>query len=133
MVDQPGSLRTLFLLGGLAHLAIGFFGTLFPRRFFDVAPPWPPLHVGQIQIAGIFDLTMATVFLAATADVGRFAPLAIVAGVVSEWGHAAVRIGHVLAGDNPRSDLFLPAVMLVFGAILALSGVGPVGIGFWND
>ncbi len=128
--DQLGFLRALFLLGGVLHLAIGLLGTLSPRRFFDVAPPWPPLHVGQIQIAGVFDLAMATIFLSAATDVGRFAPLAVLAGVVAEWGHAAVRIGHILAGDNPRSDLFLPVVMLLFGMLLALSGASSLGRAF---
>lgn len=127
--DQPGFLRVLFLLGGVIHLAMGLFGTLFPRRFFHVAPPWPPLHIGQIQIAGVFDLAMATIFLFAAADVARFGPIAILSGVVAELGHSTVRIGHILAGDNPRSDLFLPVVMLLFGMLLALSGASILGSG----
>jgi hypothetical protein len=98
-------------------------GTAFPRWFFRSAPPWPPLHVGQIQIGGVFDLAMATVFLIGATDVGRYASLVLPVGVVAEVGHALVRIGHVVAGDNPREDLVLPSLMLLVGAILVTAAV----------
>jgi len=98
-------------------------GTAFPRWFFETAPPWPPLHVGQIQIGGIFDLAMATVFLIGATDMGRHASLVLPVGVVAEVGHALVRIGHVAAGDNPRADLVLPGLMLLIGGILATAAV----------
>src|SRR6266566_8973360 len=68
-VMSDRSLRLLFAVCGVAHLAFGTAGVVFPRWFFGVLPPWPPLHVGQIQIAGIFDLAMATAFLIAATDV----------------------------------------------------------------
>ena len=94
----------------------------FPRWFFSAAPPWPPLHVGQIQIAGVFDLSMATAFLVAATDVRRYARIIIPVGVVAEGGHAMVRIGHVIAGDNPPADLVLPGLMVTVAAILAVAG-----------
>jgi len=112
------TMRALFLAGGVTHFAIGLFALVAPRWFFDAAPPWPPLHIGQIQIAATFDLAMATLFLCGASDPARFAPIVVAVGVVAEWGHAAVRIGHVLAGDNPATDLFLPLLMVLFGALL---------------
>src|SRR5436309_4276903 len=89
-VMSDRSLRLLFVVWGVAHLAFGIAGAAFPRWFFGAVPPWPPLHVGQIQIAGIFDLAMATAFLIAATDVARYAPLMIAAGVV-EIGRASCR------------------------------------------
>jgi uncharacterized membrane protein len=111
------------VLWGIGHLAIGLVGTAFPRWFFRSVPPWPPLHVGQIQIGGIFDLAMATAFLVGATDVARYASLVLPVGVVAEVGHALVRIGHVVAGDNPRDDLVLPSLMLLVGGMLAAAGV----------
>jgi hypothetical protein len=116
-------LRTFFLVWGFGHLVVGIAGTVFPRWFFSVAPPWPPLHVGQVQIAGIFDLSMAVAFLGGATDVDRYAGLVIPVGVVAEGGHALVRIGHVIAGDNPPADLVLPGVMVAVTAVLAIAGV----------
>jgi uncharacterized membrane protein len=116
-------LKTFFVLWGLGHLVVGIAGTMFPRWFFGAVPPWPPLHIGQIQIAGIFDLSMATVFLGAATDVQRYADLVIPVGVVAEGGHALVRIGHVIAGDNPPADLVLPSVMVAVAVILALARI----------
>jgi len=116
-------MRVLFVAGAIAHFAIGVCALAAPRWFFDTVPPWPPLHVGQIQIAAIFDLAMATLFSWAATNPPRFGAIAIAVGVVAEWGHAAVRIGHVVRGDNPTTDLFLPLVMLVFGAILLTVGI----------
>ena len=115
-------LRLLFAVWGVAHLAYGVAGAAFPRWFFGAVPPWPPFHVGQIQIAGIFDLAMATAFLLAASDVIRYASLMIAVGIVAEWGHALVRIGHIVAGDNPPADLVAPLLMLTFGAVLAVAG-----------
>ena len=117
-------MRALFVAGAMAHFAIGVCAAVAPRWFFEAVPPWPPLHVGLIQIAAIFDLAMATLFSWAATDPPRFAPIAIAVGVVAEWGHAAVRIGHVVTGDNPATDLFLPFLMVVFGAILLTVGIG---------
>jgi hypothetical protein len=108
---------------GFAHLAFGIAGVAFPRWFFGAVPPWPPLHVGQIQIAGVFDLALAVMFLMAARDVDRYAPLVVPVGAVAEVGHACVRIGHVIAGDNPPDDLAAPGVMLLFGAALVVIGV----------
>jgi hypothetical protein len=118
MVEHQRVLRSVLVLGGLAHLAVGGAGVAFPRWFFNAAPAWPPLHVGQIQIAGVFDLAMAALFLGAARELGRYLPLAVLVGVVAEWGHASVRVGHIFAGDNPAADLLLPSLMLVFGGIL---------------
>lgn len=115
-------LKPILWLFGLAHLAFGIAGTVFPRWFYAAVPPWPPLHVGQIQIAGVFDLALAVLFCVGALDLDRYLPIVIPVGVVAECGHALVRIGHVLAGDNPRDDLLAPVFMLVFG--LALLGVG---------
>ena len=122
MFAREPFLRVLFVLWGLGHLAVGIAGVAFPRSFFSAVPPWPPLHVGQIQIAGVFDLSMATVFLVAATDVRRYAPIIIPVGVVAEGGHALVRIGHVIAGDNPPADLFLPSLMVAVAVILAAAG-----------
>lgn len=104
-------------------MAFGVAGVAFPRWFFAAVPPWPPLHVGQIQIAGIFDLALAVLFLGALTDLDRYLPLVIPVGVVAEVGHAGVRIAHVIAGDNPRDDLLAPSMMLLFGVVLAVVGV----------
>ena len=76
-------LGVVLLLGGLSHLAIGGIAVAVPRRFFDLAPPWPPLHAGQIQIAGIFDLSLAALFLISATDVRRFLPLVVGVGLVA--------------------------------------------------
>ena len=107
---------------GIAHLAFGVAGTAFPRWFYDALPPWPPLHVGQIQIAGIFDLALGVLFLVAATDINRYLPIVVPVGAVAECGHALVRIGHVVAGDDPINDLLAPIIMLLFG--LALLGIG---------
>lgn len=119
---MTGYLKPTFRLFGLAHLAFGIAGTVFPRWFYATVPPWPPLHVGQIQIAGVFDLALAVLFFVAATDLNRYLPIVIPVGFVAECGHALVRIGHVLAGDNPRDDLLAPTFMLLFG--LVLLGVG---------
>jgi len=116
-------LKRLFLAAGLAHGIIGAVALVAPRWFFTSVPFWPPLHVGQIQIAAVFDLSLAALFLIAARDVPRFLPIATLVGVVAEWGHAAVRVGHVVAGGNPASDLFRPALMFLFGAVLFAVGV----------
>lgn len=67
-------------------------------------------------------MALAILFLVAATDVDRYLPIIIPVGVVAECGHALVRIGHVLAGDNPRDDLLAPAFMMLFG--LGLLGVG---------
>jgi PhnB protein len=123
LLGRPTVLRALFVVWGVGHLVFGVAGAVFPRWFFAAVPPWPPLHVGQIQIAGIFDLAMATAFLVAATDVDRYAALVIPVGVVAEGGHAAVRIGHVLAGRNPAADLFVPGLMLLYAVALAVAGV----------
>ncbi len=115
-------LKTLLWFFGVAHLTFGVAGTAFSQWFYATVPPWPPLHVGQIQIAGVFDLALAVLFLMAAADLDRYLPIVIPVGVVAECGHALVRIGHVMAGDNPRQDLLAPAFMMLFG--LVLLGVG---------
>ena len=107
---------------GIAHLAFGVAGTAFPRWFYDALPPWPPLHVGQIQIAGIFDLALGVLFLVAATDINRYLPIVVPVDAVAECGHALVRIGHVVAGDDPINDLLAPIIMLLFG--LALLGIG---------
>jgi hypothetical protein len=116
-------LRALFVVAGLAHLAFGIAGAFFPRWFFASVPPWPPLHVGQIQIGGVFDLSLATAFLVAARDVERYAGLMIPVAVVADWGHAAVRIAHVVAGDNPADDWPGPLGMLVIGALCIGAGL----------
>jgi hypothetical protein len=55
--------------------------------------------------------------------VRRYAALVIPVGVVAEGGHALVRIGHVIAGDNPIADLVLPSVMMAVAVILAIAGI----------
>ena len=120
-------LRPLFWLFGLAHLTFGVAGTVFPRWFYATVPLWPPLHVGQIQIAGVFDLALAILFFAGATDLDRYLPIVIPVGVVAECGHALVRVGHVIVGDNPRADLLAPAFMLLFG--LTLLGVGMAALG----
>jgi len=115
-------LRPLMWFYGIAHLVFGVAGTFFPRWFFAAIPPWPPLHVGQIQIAGVFDLALAALFLIAATDIDRYLPIVVPVGVVAECGHACVRLGHVIAGDNPRDDVLAPMFMLLFG--LVLLGIG---------
>jgi hypothetical protein len=122
MLERPRVVILVLVAGGLIHLAIGFAGLAFPRWFFHAAPPWPPIHVGQIQIAGVFDLALAALFLGAARDLERYFPLAVLVGVVAETGHALVRIGHIVGGSNPASDLVLPLLMLSFAAILVLAG-----------
>jgi len=117
MRREPALLAPFFAIAGVAHSLFGVAGLALPRWFYATAPPWPPLHVGQIQIAGVFDLTLATAFFVAATDVDRFAPLMLAVGVVAEWGHAAVRVGHVVAGDNPAADWPGPLAMFVVGAV----------------
>jgi hypothetical protein len=116
-------LKTLLWLFGVAHLLFGVAGVAAPGWFYSAVPPWPPLHVGQIQIAGVFDLVLAALFLVGAMNVERYLPVVVVAGSLAECGHALVRIGHVLAGDNPRADLLAPAFMLSFGLFLAVVGI----------
>jgi hypothetical protein len=115
-------LNILLWFAGVVHVAFGVAGTVLPRWFYASVPPWPPLHVGQIQIAGVFDLALAVLFFVAATDLNRYLPIVVPVGIVAECGHALVRIGHVMAGDNPRDDLLAPAFMLLFG--LLLFGVG---------
>jgi hypothetical protein len=67
----------------------------------------------------VFDLALAALFLVGATNVERYLPVIGIAGSLAECGHALVRIGHVLAGDNPRDDLLAPFVMLSFGFFLA--------------
>lgn len=120
---NPRLMKGLFLCWGVAHLLVGIAGTALPRWFFGVVPPWPPLHVGQIQIAGIFDLAMATAFLLAATDVDRYAPLMSPVGVVAEGGHALVRIAHMILGDNPPDDLIPSTFMAAFAVYLLAASV----------
>jgi uncharacterized membrane protein len=117
MLREATLLRRFFLAAGAVHLLFGVAGMALPRWFFATVPPWPPLHVGQIQIAGVFDLALATGFLIAARDVERYAGVMLPVGVVAEWGHAAIRIGHIVAGDNPAADWPGPLAMLLFGGI----------------
>ncbi len=123
MSHKNSFLRILFGLAGAGHLIFGIVGLAFPRWFFSTVPPWPPLHVGQIQIGGVFDLAMAAVYIGGARDVHRYGPLVIMVGIVAEWSHALVRIGHIIIGDNPIADLFLPGLMLILGAILLIVGL----------
>lgn len=116
-------IRPLLVIFGIAHLLFGIAGVAFPRWFFGAVPPWPPLHVGQIQIAGVFDLALAVLFLGGATDPKRYLPVVIPVGVVADGGHALVRIGHVIAGDNPAADLLAPGFMLAFGLYLLALGV----------
>jgi hypothetical protein len=117
----PGYVKPLLWFFGIMHLLFGIAGTAFPSWFFAALPPWPPRHVGQIQIAGVFDLALAALFLVAATDVERYLPLVIPVGVIAECGHALIRIGHILAGDNSPDDLIPPGFMLLFGfGLLAL-------------
>jgi len=111
-------LGSLFVFFGIAHLLFGIAGVVFPTWFYGAVPPWPPLHVGQIQIAGVFDLSLAALFLGAAGDPARYLPVAAPAGAVAELGHAIVRIGHIVVGDNPPADLLAPSCMLAFGVYL---------------
>jgi len=111
-------LKPLLWFFGFAHLAFGIAGAFFPRWFYGRIPRWPPLHVGQIQIAGVFDLALAALFLVGATDLDRYLPIVVPVGVVAEGGHALVRIGHVIAGDNPSADVLAPAFMMVFSVVL---------------
>ncbi len=110
------------MLAGAVHLAFGVAGVAWPQWFYEAVPPWPPLHIGQIQIGGVFDLALAILFFTAATDVERYLPIVIAVGVLAECGHALVRIAHIIVGDNPRNDLLAPGLMLLFG--LFLSGIG---------
>ncbi len=129
MLQRCGVLRSLLLVAGFLHLAIGLAGVGFPRWFFQAAPPWPPMHIGQIQIAGVFDLALAALFLGTARHLERYLPLAVAVGIVAEWGHALVRIGHIVTGSNPTSDVLLPLLMLAFGAVLAFAGFRTRAVG----
>jgi uncharacterized membrane protein len=115
-------LRVLLWLFAVAHLVFGIAAVAAPRWFYESVPPWPPLHVGQIQIAGVFDLALAVLFLAGARNLDRYLPVVVSVGVVAELGHALVRICHVVAGDNPPDDLLAPTFMLLFGLLLAAVG-----------
>ena len=115
-------LRVLLWLFAAAHLAFGLAAVVAPRWFYESVPPWPPLHVGQIQIAGVFDLALAVLFLAGARNLDRYLPVVVSVGVVAELGHALVRICHVISGDNPTDDLLAPTFMLLFGLLLAAVG-----------
>lgn len=119
----PPYLRGLIWFFGAMHLLFGVAGLAFPRWFFRSVPPWPPLHVGQIQIGGVFDLALAVLFLGATRDFDRYGPLVVAVGAVAECGHGLVRLGHILAGDDPMADLVPPVAMLLFGLVLLAIGV----------
>jgi hypothetical protein len=115
---MKGVLKAALWCAAVAHLAFGMAGVIFPNWFYSVVPPWPPLHAGQIQIAGVFDLALATLFFVGVSDIDRYLPIVVPVGVVAECGHALVRIGHVVAGDNPPGDLVVPTIMLLFGMFL---------------
>lgn len=121
-------LQGLFWFFGFAHLLFGAWGLGFPHAFFAAVPPWPPFHAGQIQIAGIFDLSLAALYLGGAYDFDRYLPMVVVVGIVGEGGHAAVRLGHVLLGDNPKADTLLPMVMMSFAVVLAV-----VGLRLWRE
>ena len=121
MIGRWRLIRVALVVAGLAHFGIGLAGLAFPRWFFSAVPPWPPLHVGQLQIAGVFDLSLAALFLGTARNPTRYFPLAALVGITAEWGHALVRIGHIVTGTNPAADLFLPVLMLIFGGILVWS------------
>lgn len=101
-------LRILFLLWAAAHFVFEIAGLAFPRWFFATVPPWPPLHVGQIQIAGVFDLSMAAAFLIAATDVPRYGALMIVVGVVAEWGMPSFGSGTSLRETTQRAATTAP-------------------------
>jgi hypothetical protein len=121
-------MRLLFGFFGIAHLLFGIAGVVVPTWFYGALPPWPPLHVGQIQIAGVFDLSLAAMFLVAGRDPARYLPVVAPAGATAELGHALVRIGHVAVGDNTPADLLAPSCMLAFGGyllVLTRKRIGP--------
>jgi hypothetical protein len=120
---MKGVLKAVLWCAAAAHLAFGVAGTFFPRWFYSILPLWPPLHAGQIQIAGVFDLALAALFFVAVSDIDRYLPIVVPVGVVAECGHALVRLGHVVAGDNPPGDLVAPTVMLLFGIFLLATGM----------
>jgi hypothetical protein len=110
--------RLLLGFFGIAHLAFGIAGLMFPRWFYAALPPWPPLHIGQLQIAGVFDVSLAILFLGGARDPRRYLPVVAPTGAAAELGHAAVRIGHIVAGDNSPADFVGPSAMLAFGVYL---------------
>jgi hypothetical protein len=63
------------------------------------------------------------VFLTAATDVDRYLPIVVPVGAVAECGHALVRLGHVIVGDNPPDDLLAPLFMLLFGLVLLAVGI----------
>jgi len=115
-------LRLLLRSFAIGHLLFGFVAVIAPRWFYESVPPWPPLHVGQIQIAGVFDLALAVLFFVGANNLDRYLPVVVSVGAVAELGHAFVRICHVVAGDNPPNDLLAPTFMLLFGLLLAAVG-----------
>ncbi len=115
--------RVLLGIFGVAHLAFGIAGLVLPQSFYAALPPWPPLHVGQIQIAGVFDLSLAILFLGGAWDPRRFLPIVAPTGAVAELGHAGVRIGHIIAGNDPPADVLPPVCMLAFGVYLLFLAV----------
>jgi uncharacterized membrane protein len=82
-------LKVLLLCFGAAHLAFGIAGVAFPTWFHRHVPPWPPLHIGQIQIAGVFDLALAALFLGAATNV-RPSPWAWSLNAATRWCASAM-------------------------------------------
>src|SRR5262249_15668040 len=119
---MKGVLKAALWCAAVAHLSFGVAGVVFPSWFYSVVPPWPPLHAGQIQIAGVFDLALATLFFVGVSDIDRYLHIVVPVGVVAECGHALVRMGHVVAGDKPPGDRVAPTVMLLFGMFLLATG-----------
>lgn len=126
VAEMRWCLRVLLWFFATAHFLFGLAGVAAPWWFYESVPPWLPLHV--IQIAGVFDLALAVLFLKACRDLDRYLPVVVPVGVVVELGHPLVRICHIIFSDNPSEDLFAPTFMLLFG--LALAGMG---IRAWCD
>jgi hypothetical protein len=47
----------------------------------------------------------------------------VLVGVVAEGGHAAIRISHIVLGDNPTGDLLAPICMAAFAVYLVAAGI----------